>query len=136
MSDLSTRDDAGSRPGIVRWVGLGSLLAVLLLILALLTTAWNIAVGDRAAAVVTHDRMLLDRAEAVLFAMKDLETGGRGFLLTGVDEFLGHSEDPGGVVGANLKLTRSGEAFHASAGGLFHADHPSPVFAGVQAAGH
>ena len=35
-----------------------------------------------------------------------------------------------------LKLTHSGGAFHAFAGGPFHADHPSPVFAGVQAAGH
>ncbi len=37
---------------------------------------------------------------------------------------------------ALLKLTRSGGAFHAFAGGSFHADHPSPVFAGVPATDH
>ena len=104
----------------MRRVGLGSLLAVLLLVLALLTTAWNIAAGDRAAAVVTHNRILLDRAEALLSAMKDLETGERGFLLTGLDEFLepyraaearldellGHNEDPGGAAGVDLPVLR------------------------------
>ena len=35
-----------------------------------------------------------------------------------------------------VKLPRSVGVFHALPGGFFHADHPSPVFAGVQAASH
>ena len=88
MPDIATRDRLKSERSVARKVELGSSLAVLLLALALLATAWNIAAGNRAAAVITHDRTLLDRAEAILSAMKDLETGERGFLLTGEDKFL------------------------------------------------
>ncbi len=104
----------------MRRVRLGSSLAVFLLVLALLTTAWNIAAGDRAAATVTYDRTVLDRAGAVLSAMKDLETGERGFLLTGAEEFLepyqaaetrldellGRGNDADGALGADVPVLR------------------------------
>ena len=35
------------------------------------------------------------------------------------------------VIRQALKLTRFDGAFHTFAGGMFHADHTSPVFAGV-----
>ena len=41
-----------------------------------------------------------------------------------------------GLPGHSLKLPCSGGGFHVFAGGFFHADHLSPAFAGVQAAGH
>ena len=38
------------------------------------------------------------------------------------------------VAKVKVKLTRPHGAFHAFAGGMFHAHYPSPIFAGVQAA--
>jgi PAS domain S-box-containing protein len=48
----------------------------------------NLLAGADAAARIAHDRALLEAAEGVLSATKDLETGERGFLLTGRDEYL------------------------------------------------
>ncbi len=69
-------------------VGRGSAAAGALLACALLATAWNVAANDRSAASVKRGEALSARADAVLSAMKDLETGERGFLLTGDEAFL------------------------------------------------
>ena len=73
---------------VVRNVEAGSILASLLLALAVLGVVWNIYASDSSATLVARDHALADRAEAVLSSMKDLETGERGFLLTGADKYL------------------------------------------------
>ena len=88
MTNTATSAMPGDMPGRRRGIEPGSLVAILLLVVALLTTAWNIGAGARSAARVRRDAALSERAEAVLSAMKDLETGERGFLLTGVEMFL------------------------------------------------
>ena len=69
-------------------IGIGSTLAALLLAFAVLATAWTIVAGDRSAALVGRDHASADWAEAVLSSMKDVETGERGFLLTGAEQYL------------------------------------------------
>jgi len=88
MEQALTRGRSPRRSGILHGVGPGSLLAASLLVIAMLTSAWNIRAGDRDAALVRTDDALSDRAETVLSTVKDLETGERGFLLTGEDAFL------------------------------------------------
>lgn len=66
----------------------GSLFAIVLLLCAVAGAAWNIWAGERGAAAARRDSSLSEQVEAVLSTMKDLETGERGFLLTGADEFL------------------------------------------------
>ena len=85
---MTTRERPKVRPGIMARIGLGSLLAGLLLVVAIVAMIWITVAGNNTATVIVRDRALLGRAEAILSAMKDLETGERGFLLTGADRFL------------------------------------------------
>ncbi|WP_343893313.1 ATP-binding protein [Craurococcus roseus] len=62
--------------------------AGLLVLLAALAVAWNVAAGARARAAVAAANETVLRAEALLSAMKDVETGARGYALTGNDEYL------------------------------------------------
>ncbi len=88
MTDTAPSPTPGDTSGHRRGAEPGSLVAILLLVVALLATAWNIGAGARSAAQVRRDAALSERAEAILSAMKDLETGERGFLLTGIEAFL------------------------------------------------
>ncbi|MGI4792532.1 MAG: response regulator [Janthinobacterium lividum] len=88
MTDAATAATPSALPRLLRRIEPGSLVAILLLVVALLAMAWNIGAGTQSAARVRRDAALSERAEAVLSAMKDLETGERGFLLTGVEKFL------------------------------------------------
>ena len=69
-------------------IGLGSLFAGLLLAVAIGAVVWIAVAGSNTATAIMRDRALLGRAQAILSAMKDLETGERGYLLTGADRFL------------------------------------------------
>jgi len=62
--------------------------AGLLVLLAVLAGAWNTVAGARARDAAASASGTLLQAEALLSAMKDVETGQRGFLLTGRDEYL------------------------------------------------
>ena len=88
MTDTAAPAAPGDTPARPRRIEAGSLVAVLLLAAALSATAWNVVAGARSAARVRRDAALSERAGAILSAMKDLETGERGFLLTGVEAFL------------------------------------------------
>ncbi|MBL6456400.1 response regulator [Belnapia sp. T6] len=68
--------------------GRALLLAALLVAAAILLGAWSLLAGrrDRAGMAVGNAAML--QAEALLSAMRDVETGQRGFVLTGNDAFL------------------------------------------------
>jgi CHASE3 domain sensor protein len=69
------------------WAARAPLLAGLLMLLALGCGAWNwVAVSrDRVAIDAAHDGVL--QAEGLLSALKDAETGQRGFILTGQESF-------------------------------------------------
>ena len=62
--------------------------AAALLGVAVLAGAWNVLAGSSAADAVSRDSAILARAEGILSALKDLETGTRGYLLTGEDSYL------------------------------------------------
>ena len=67
---------------------LGSRVAGLALVVAGLGLAWSLHASGRNTLALQADGSLTERVEAVLSAMKDLETGERGYLLTGNDAFL------------------------------------------------
>ena len=62
--------------------------ATLLAALALFTAAWNWTAGTRSEARINAARTMDLAATRVLSVMKDLETGERGFLLSGQDVYL------------------------------------------------
>ncbi len=68
--------------------GLLSLVAGTLLVLSIIAVGLNALASRRNDRDVRIATSLSARAEAVLSAMKDLETGERGFLLTGEEKFL------------------------------------------------
>ena len=67
--------------------GRRGLFAALLVVIAVLTYR-NTRQLDEDAGWVAHTNKVLDLADAVLLALVDAETGQRGFLLTGKDEYL------------------------------------------------
>ena len=75
----------GSRP----FAGLpSSPLAYALLVLAVLVTVWNFVAGEAARSEQARQRDLITRSDHLLSTMKDLETGMRGYALTGRPEYL------------------------------------------------
>ena len=75
----------GSRP----FAGLpSSPLAYTLLVLAITAAGWNFAASDAARGEQARQRELISRSDRLLSTMKDLETGMRGYALTGKPEYL------------------------------------------------
>ncbi|TGE00240.1 response regulator [Methylobacterium nonmethylotrophicum] len=66
----------------------GSPLAFLLLALAVATGGWNYVEGARSRAEADRLGGVLAQSERVLSTMKDLETGLRGYVLTGREDYL------------------------------------------------
>ncbi len=69
-------------------IALGSLVAGILLSAAIVLVILNLQASGRDDRAIRSATGVSSRVEAILSAMKDLETGERGFLLTGRDEFL------------------------------------------------
>jgi len=93
---------------------------------AMAPAAWYERYGRRV------ENYRLPKTEAARLALA-AEIGADGQRLLGA---LNAAKERPELARLKLKLTRSGGAFHAFAGGSFHADHPSAVFAGVPAADH
>ena len=77
---------------------------------AFLTVATRQTVVEqrRSAAAVNHAQETLERLQEMLFTIKDAETGQRGFLLTGEDEYLAPYQRAAGVIDQRVsELTRS-----------------------------
>ncbi|MCJ2064391.1 response regulator [Methylobacterium sp. J-088] len=75
----------GSRP----LAGLpSSPLAYTLLALAVTLAGWNFVAGEAARREQSRQRALISRSDRLLSTMKDLETGMRGYALTGKPEYL------------------------------------------------
>lgn len=83
-----TASEPSGPPRALRRLGTGPLLAALLLVVAVLSAVLNLRGGLQSAATIAEDSATIARAENVLSALKDLETGTRGFLLTGEEEYL------------------------------------------------
>ncbi len=86
-----TADDrpAPGRPmQMARRFGRSAAPALVLLLLALGGFALNFVLGERAARVLARDNLTLLTAQRVLSDAKDLETGERGYLLTGDESYL------------------------------------------------
>ncbi|AWN45259.1 histidine kinase [Methylobacterium terrae] len=66
----------------------GSPLAFLLLALAVATGGWNYVEGARSRAEADRLGRVMALSERVLSSMKDLETGQRGYVLTGREDYL------------------------------------------------
>ncbi len=63
-------------------------LSVLLLALGLGAAVWNSAATHQAARVVERNAALSDGTERLLAALRDIERGQRGYIITGQDEYL------------------------------------------------
>jgi PAS domain S-box-containing protein len=75
----------GSRP----FIGVpSSALAYVLLGLAIASAGWNFVAGEAARRESAQQRDLISRSDRLLSSMKDLETGMRGYALTGRPEYL------------------------------------------------
>ncbi len=70
------------------WGRAGPAVAGALVVLALLTAGWNLAAGMRARAATEAASQVALLSQGLLSAMKDVETGERGFLITGQDSYL------------------------------------------------
>lgn len=67
--------------------------ACILLACAILAGGWNYGAGQDAQADAKRQRSLVVRSDHLVSAMKDLEIGERGYVLTGRPEFLQPYED-------------------------------------------
>jgi signal transduction histidine kinase len=77
----------------LRWKLLGAFGLVLLLATALnLVALRGVMANEESASLVNDTRTVLDLADQALITLIDMETGVRGFLLTGQEEFLGPYE--------------------------------------------
>ncbi len=88
MSDTAAGWTSARTAALLRRPAVGSAVAGAMLACAVLVAAWNIRAGHLDTALARRDAALSDRAESVLSAAKDLETGERGYLLTGEAAFL------------------------------------------------
>ena len=73
---------------LAHWFRRSAAPALLLLLAALVGFAVNFVYGEHAASALAHDNLTLLTAQRVLSEAKDLETGERGYLLTGNDSYL------------------------------------------------
>ncbi|WP_372624400.1 response regulator [Falsiroseomonas sp.] len=81
-------DAVGPDRPLPGWTRHAAALAALLVLVALALAAWNWQVSARDAARIGAGRGVQFSAEGLLSALKDAETGQRGFLLTGEERFL------------------------------------------------
>jgi len=76
--------------------------AGVLIVLALLATGWNVAAGGRTRVAAAQAGQLALLSQGLVSDMKDVETGERGFLITGQDSYLEPYNS--GVAGARARL--------------------------------
>lgn len=98
--------------GWISRIGRGSAIATVLILLAIGATGWNHLESERTGARIQHDVNTADGAGAALMAMLDLETGERGYLLSGADETL----EPYRSAQTRLNALRDGQPPGASSG--------------------
>ena len=92
LAMLSNLRDAG-------WLNLA---AALLLLIGLGAAAWSLIQGQQARAIVAEQNRILVAAEQLLSTLRDLETGERGYALTGLAPYLAPYEGARGSLDAQL----------------------------------
>ena len=85
---ISARKMLGRRPPFQKGVAIGAGSLVILLVLSAGLGYWNTVQLRENAAWVSHTDEVLDALESVLSTMQDAETGQRGYLITGEDQYL------------------------------------------------
>jgi len=73
---------------LAHYLGRSATPALVLLLAALVGFVWNFVDGEHGARILARDNLTLLTVSRVLSDAKDLETGERGFLLTGDDAYL------------------------------------------------
>ncbi|RVU13781.1 response regulator [Methylobacterium oryzihabitans] len=81
----------------------GSVVAGLLIVVALASGVWNYVAASRNRAETIRQNAVVAASERLLLTMIDLETGMRGYALTGVPEFLQPYREAVGRVGDELR---------------------------------
>ncbi|WP_237214076.1 response regulator [Falsiroseomonas oryziterrae] len=106
MPDRLRNAAFGSGPVLPGWVRRAPLLAGLLVLLALGTAGWNWRLAGAEAERVAAARSFVLSAEGLLSALRDIETGQRGYLLTGDESFLDPQRAGTAAVPARLREMR------------------------------
>ncbi|WP_295672869.1 response regulator [uncultured Mucilaginibacter sp.] len=89
------------RTTLARNLQIGFGLSLLLLVISSIASYFSIQNLLKSADLVDHSNQVVQRLESIMSTMKDAETGQRGYLLTGKDEFL---EPYNGAYGKALQL--------------------------------
>ncbi|BAU54878.1 response regulator [Mucilaginibacter gotjawali] len=89
------------RTSLTRNLQIGFGLSLLLLVVSSVASFFSIQNLLKSADLVDHSNQVVERLESIMSTMKDAETGQRGYLLTGKDEFL---EPYNGAYGKALQL--------------------------------
>ncbi len=84
--------------------------AAAILGLALLSAGWNSFVLERSAKRIDLENALIINSERLLSAVKDVETGERGYLMTGLEDYLAPYNDALRVLDAQLLQVRKAAA--------------------------
>jgi PAS domain S-box-containing protein len=104
----SSRADAiGPDKPLPGWARRAPWIAAGLVLLAILLAGWNWYAGVREATRIAAARGLVLSTEGLLSALKDVETGQRGFLLTGDEDFLSPNAAGRATVPVRLSEMRS-----------------------------
>jgi len=89
MSELKAREDRPRRPAAFgRELGWLNVSAGVLLAIGLGAAAWSLSAAHHARVLVAGENRVLVAAERLLSTLKDLETGERGYALTGERNYL------------------------------------------------
>ncbi|MBV9747199.1 MAG: response regulator [Acetobacteraceae bacterium] len=86
--DASSREPQRTRRAAAGWGWAPALAAGALIALALAVAGWNVSAGAGARAAAATAGQVASGAQGLLSAMKDVETGERGFLITGQEIYL------------------------------------------------
>src|SRR5688572_1205886 len=85
-------DDADLRPLSTTWLPPRALVGFLVALLAILLVAWlsyrTLVERSDSSAEIRRTNQVMAQVDEVMSTVKDLETGQRGFLLTGDEDFL------------------------------------------------
>jgi len=89
MSELKAREDRPRRPAAFgQELGWLNVSAGVLLLIGLGAAAWSLSAAHQARVLVAGENRVLVAAERLLSTLKDLETGERGYALTGERNYL------------------------------------------------
>jgi len=103
MNELKARENRSRRSAaFVRELGWLNVSAGVLLAIGLGVAAWSLSAAHRSRALVAEENRVLVSAERLLSTLKDLETGERGYALTGERNYLEPYENANATLDAAI----------------------------------